>query len=206
MNGEMSFENVEIFYFYGCIFFKVGQSKLDVLGGSVLQVKNQVKFKVFKKKIVVVNGVKNGEGSFFFVVVKVGEKVEKVVVEVVGKEVEKELGVEIKKFMFYFEGDENFVDFDEEEEEGEEGEGEEEEEDDDFVIVFEIFDLVCVFFFKKFEVLQVESEGKGKEVVEEGSDNFNICYLKECLGDIYDFFVEILFENEKYVFLLLFFI
>ncbi|KAK4670527.1 uncharacterized protein QC763_212530 [Podospora pseudopauciseta] len=198
MNGEMSPENAEILYLYGRTLFKVGQSKSDVLGGSAPQAKNQAKPKAPKKKTAAANGAKNGEGSSSSAAAKAGEKVEKVVAEAAGKEAEKESGVEIKKPMFHFEGDENFVDSDEEEEEGEEGEGEEEEEDDDLATAFEILDLARVLFLKKLEASQTESEGKGKEAAEEGSDNPNIRHLKERLGDTHDLLAEISLENEKY--------
>lgn len=198
MNGEMSPENAEILYLYGRTLFKVGQSKSDVLGGSAPQAKNQAKPKAPKKKTAAANGAKNGEGSSSSAAAKAGEKVEKVVAEAAGKEAEKESGAEIKKPMFHFEGDENFVDSDEEEEEGEEGEGEEEEEDDDLATAFEILDLARVLFLKKLEASQAESEGKGKEAAEEGSDNPNIRHLKERLGDTHDLLAEISLENEKY--------
>lgn len=198
MNGEMSPENAEILYLYGRTLFKVGQSKSDVLGGSAPQAKNQAKPKAPKKKTAAANGAKNGGGSSSSAAAKAGEKVEKVVAEAAGKEAEKESGAEIKKPMFHFEGDENFVDSDEEEEEGEEGEGEEEEEDDDLATAFEILDLARVLFLKKLEASQTESEGKGKEAAEEGSDNPNIRHLKERLGDTHDLLAEISLENEKY--------
>ncbi|KAK4175541.1 hypothetical protein QBC36DRAFT_22291 [Triangularia setosa] len=198
MNGEMSPDNAEILYLYGRTLFKVGQSKSDVLGGSAPQTKNQAKPKAPKKKTVANGANKNGEGSSSSAA-KAEEKVEKVVAEAAGKEVEKESSVEIQKPMFHFEGDENFVDSDAEEEE-EEGEGEE-EEDDDLANAFEILDLARVLFLKKLEASQAEAEGqrgKGKEAAEEGSDNPNIRHLKERLGDTHDILAEISLENEKY--------
>ncbi|KAK0708730.1 hypothetical protein B0T21DRAFT_376842 [Apiosordaria backusii] len=196
MNGEMSPDNAEILYLYGRTLFKVGQSKSDVLGGSAPQTKNQAKPKAPKKKAA--NVTKNGEGSSSSAV-KAEEKAEKAVAEAAGKEAEKESSAEIKKPMFHFEGDENFVDSDEEEE-GEE-EGEEEEEDDDLATAFEILDLARLLFIKKLEASQAEAEGeegKGKETAEESSDSPNIRHLKERLGDTHDLLAEISLENEKY--------
>ncbi|KAK4199329.1 hypothetical protein QBC40DRAFT_227961 [Triangularia verruculosa] len=198
MNGEMSPDNAEILYLYGRTLFKVGQSKSDVLGGSAPQTKNQAKPKAPKKKAAA-NGTKNGEGGSSSAA-KAEEKVEKVVAEAAGKEAEKESSAEIKKPMFHFEGDENFVDSDEEDE-AEEGEGEGEEEDDDLATAFEVLDLARLLFIKKLEATQAEAEGqegKGKETAEEGSDNPNTRHLKERLGDTHDLLAEISLENEKY--------
>lgn len=182
INGEMAPENADILFLYGRSLFKVGQSKSDVLGGKPTGEKKSngaadKKPKTKKPK---------AEPS---TLVAVKEEDDKNVGENATEE-----GVEAKKPLFQFTGDEEFEDSDEEEE-AEEGDGED-EEDDDLAVAFEILDLARVLFEKSLEQYdQDASEGKGKE--KSDGDTPAVKHIKERLADTHDHLAEISLENEK---------
>lgn len=127
MNGEMSTENAEILFLYGRSLFKVGQSKSDVLGGKAPE-QQKKKAAAGEKKKAKANGsavkteAAEASGSAAAPPAAAEDEAERVAEEAVAiivdeKEGEKktEEGVEAKKPLFQFTGDENFDDSDEEE-------------------------------------------------------------------------------------------
>ncbi|EON99309.1 putative histone h1-binding protein [Phaeoacremonium minimum UCRPA7] len=208
MNGEMSPENAEILFLYGRSLFKVGQSKSDVLGGKAPE-QQKKKAAAGEKKKGKANGsavkTETAEASGAAAQPAAENETERVAEEAVAiivdeKEGEKktEEGVEAKKPLFQFTGDENFDDSDEEEQGGEEEEGEgEDEEDDDLAMAFEILDLARVLFNKKLEEgTEAAADDKGKEKAE--GDTPATKHIKERLADTHDLLAEISLENERY--------
>ncbi|KAM0557056.1 hypothetical protein ACHAPJ_005319 [Fusarium lateritium] len=186
LNGETSPENAEILFHYGRSLFKVGQSKSDVLGGTVAPEKKKstagTESKAKKPAQTEAEKVTQ-EGVAIVAEQKDGEKKTE---EVKGD----------KKPLFQFTGDENFDESDDEEDAAEGDEDEEEE--DDLANAFEILDLARVCYVKRLEELdQEESEtGKGKEAAE--GDSPTVRHVKERLADTHDALAEISLENERY--------
>lgn len=116
MNGEMDPRNAEILFYYGRSLFKVGQSKSDVLGGKAPEAKsNKAAPKKAKSAAPKQEEVKTEETKQE---PTEAEKVTEAGVAIVAAEATKgakEEGVEGKKPLFQFTGDENFDDSDEDE-------------------------------------------------------------------------------------------
>lgn len=101
----MASENAEILFLYGRSLFKVGQGKSDVLGGRAGGEKKKPSKSVKTKKVDEGKGEEVG-----------GEGETKEEIKPVEVEKKEESGVDKKKPLFQFTGDENFEDSDEEEE------------------------------------------------------------------------------------------
>lgn len=216
MNGEMAPENAEILFLYGRSLFKVGQGKSDVLGGRApatgegqkVQQQQQPEKKKTKKKNTS-NKSANGEaaaavaGSSKEGGDDVAEEAAKIIANEAGVAKAEKDGLEEKKPLFQFTGDENWDDSDEEEgADDAEADEEEDEVEDDLGTAFEILDLARLLFLKQLEEkLSAEdsSEDKGKEVANGEGDDVGTRHIKERLADTHDLLAEISLENERYV-------
>jgi len=105
LNGEMSPDNAEILFLYGRSLFKVGQSKSDVLGGKAGAEKKKPNGAAKVKKEAPKQELKS-EGE------KIAEKGVAIIAAQNGSEAKSEEGVDAKKPLFQFTGDENFEDSD----------------------------------------------------------------------------------------------
>lgn len=223
MNGEMAPENAEILFLYGRSLFKVGQGKSDVLGGKA-PAEGQKAQKAQKQKKAGAGRKANGKGAEGKAPVAgssreagaqpddapeadkvVAQEAAKVIVDEAGVTKTEKDGLEEKKPLFQFTGDENWDDSDEEdaaEAEDAEGEDDEDEVEDDLGTAFEILDLARLLFLKQLEEkLAVEdtSDDKGKEVANGDRNDAGIRHTKERLADTHDLLAEISLENERYV-------
>ncbi|PMD57032.1 uncharacterized protein K444DRAFT_665483 [Hyaloscypha bicolor E] len=183
LNGEMSPDNAEILFLYGRSLFKVGQSKSDVLGGKAGAEKKPNGAAKAKKAAPKQELKSESE--------KIAEEGVAIIAEQNDSGAKPEEGVDAKKPLFQFTGDENFEDSDDDAEE-EEGEGEA-EEDDDLAAAFEVLDLARVLFTKKLEGPE-EDTGKGKDI----GDSLMTKHIKERLADTHDLLAEISLENERF--------
>ncbi|PMD25245.1 hypothetical protein NA56DRAFT_677059 [Hyaloscypha hepaticicola] len=185
LNGEMSPDNAEILFLYGRSLFKVGQSKSDVLGGKAGGEKKKPNGATKVKKEAPKPEMQSESEQ-------IAEAGVAIIAEQNGSGVKAEEGVDAKKPLFQFTGDENFEDSDDDAEE-EDGEGEGEEEEDDLAVAFEVLDLARVLFTKKLEEPE-EDSGKGKDV----GDSPMTKHIKERLADTHDLLAEISLENERF--------
>lgn len=221
MNGEMAPENAEILFLYGRSLFKVGQGKSDVLGGRApatgegQKVQQQPEKKKTKKKNTG-NKSANGEaekkeeeaaapavaGSSKEGGDDVAGEAAKIIANEAGVAKAEKDGLEEKKPLFQFTGDENWDDSDEEEGADDAEADEEDEVEDDLGTAFEILDLARLLFLKQLEEkLSAKDtlEGKGKEVANGEGDDVGTRHIKERLADTHDLLAEISLENERYV-------
>lgn len=106
LNGEMSPENAEILFLYGRSLYKVGQGKSDVLGGRAGGE---------KKKSNGASKSKKNTPQTDSALETVAEEGAAIIAAKDNTEQRKEEGVETKKPLFTFTGDENFEDSDEDE-------------------------------------------------------------------------------------------
>lgn len=106
LNGEMNPENAEILFLYGRSLFRVGQSKSDVLGGKAGGEKKKPNGSAKPKK-----EPKKEEKSQLD---QIAEEGVAIIAGQNGGAPKVEEGVEAKKPLFQFTGDENFEDSDDE--------------------------------------------------------------------------------------------
>jgi len=104
LNGEMSPDNAEILFLYGRSLFKVGQSKSDVLGGKAGTEKKKPNGAAKAKKQAPKQELKSESE-------KIAEEGVAIIAEQNSNGVPEE-GVDAKKPLFQFTGDENFEDSD----------------------------------------------------------------------------------------------
>jgi hypothetical protein len=104
LNGEMSPDNAEILFLYGRSLFKVGQSKSDVLGGKAGAEKKPNGAAKSKKAPKQEAKSENEE---------IAEEGVAIIAEQNGGGTKPEEGIDGKKPLFQFTGDENFEDSDE---------------------------------------------------------------------------------------------
>jgi HAT1-interacting factor 1 len=109
LNGEMDPQNAEVLFLYGRSLFKVGQSKSDVLGGRAGAQKRDKGAKP-KKEQQSRRYTANETGELD----RIAEEGVALVAEKNGLEAKQEDGMEPKKPLFQFTGDENFEESDEE--------------------------------------------------------------------------------------------
>jgi hypothetical protein len=105
LNGEMSPDNAEILFLYGRSLFKVGQSKSDVLGGKAGAEKKKPNGAAKAKKAAPKQELKSESE-------KIAEEGVAIIAEKNGSGAKPEEGVDAKKPLFQFTGDENFEDSD----------------------------------------------------------------------------------------------
>lgn len=103
LNGEMSPDNAEILFLYGRSLFKVGQGKSDVLGGKAGTEKKKPNGTAKAKKEAPKQDLKSESE-------KIAEEGVAIVAEQNGGSTKLEEGVDAKKPLFQFTGDENFED------------------------------------------------------------------------------------------------
>ncbi|KAE9378075.1 hypothetical protein N431DRAFT_329613 [Stipitochalara longipes BDJ] len=185
LNGEMSPDNAEILFLYGRSLFKVGQSKSDVLGGKAGAEKKKPNGAAKAKKEAPKQELKSENE-------KVAEEGVAIIAAQNGSGVKSDEGLDAKKPLFQFTGDENFEDSDDDAEE-EDAEADAEGEEDDLAAAFEVLDLARVLFTKKLEEPE-EDAGKGKDV----GDSPMTKHIKERLADTHDLLAEISLENERF--------
>jgi HAT1-interacting factor 1 len=104
LNGEMSPDNAEILFLYGRSLFKVGQSKSDVLGGKAGAEKKPNGAAKAKKAAPKQELKSESE--------KIAEEGVAIIAEQNDSGAKPEEGVDAKKPLFQFTGDENFEDSD----------------------------------------------------------------------------------------------
>jgi HAT1-interacting factor 1 len=102
LNGELSPDNAEILFLYGRSLFKVGQSKSDVLGGKAGGEKKKPNGAAKAKEA----PKPESESE------QIAEAGVAIIAEQNGSGVKAEEGVDAKKPLFQFTGDENFEDSD----------------------------------------------------------------------------------------------
>jgi hypothetical protein len=104
LNGEMSPDNAEILFLYGRSLFKVGQSKSDVLGGKA-GAEKKPNGAAKAKKAAPKQELKSSSE-------KIAEEGVAIIAEQNDSGAKPEEGVDAKKPLFQFTGDENFEDSD----------------------------------------------------------------------------------------------
>ncbi|KAG6019235.1 hypothetical protein E4U41_003316 [Claviceps citrina] len=206
LNGETAPENAEILFHYGRSLFKVGQSKSDVLGGpaaaetkTAASAKAKAKAKAGGARAAAPAAETAAEKQTQAGSAHAAAGRPEVAPEPNrGESASKASGLDVKKPLFQFTGDENFDDSSDEEEQEQDAPEEEDEveDDDDLATAFEILDLARVCYQKQLEQLNSEADAsKGKEVA---TDTPLVRHIKERLADTHDCLSEISLENERY--------